>query len=239
MPAGDNAATMTASNDDAKRQHMMAAVTFDLDGVLVDSEVAWNDARRELVEASGGAWRDDAQRAMMGMSSAEWSRYMAEELHVPMSAEEISIAVVERLRRLYDEHLPLLPGAREAVVSLASHWPLAIASSANREIIALVLERAGLTESFGVVVSSEEVPRGKPAPDVYLEAARRMAVEPADCAVVEDSTNGIRAGAAAGMKVIAIPNRAFPPDEQALALAAIVLASIEALDPGVIGALYD
>ena len=175
-----------------------AAVIFDLDGVLIDSEVVWNDARRELVQASGGTWRDDAQRAMMGMSSVEWSRYIAEELGVPMSPEAISAAVVERLRRRYRERLPLLPGAREAVISLASRWPLAIASSANREIIALVLRLAGLTECFRAVVSSEEVARGKPAPDVYLEAARRISVEPASCAVVEDSTNGIRAAAAAG-----------------------------------------
>jgi HAD superfamily hydrolase (TIGR01509 family) len=215
----------------------LAAVIFDLDGVLIDSEVAWNDARRELVEATAGTWRDDAQRAMMGMSSLEWSRYMAEELGVPMSPAAISAAVVERLLRGYRERLPLLPGAREAVVALASRWSLAIASSANREIIAVVLQLAELKECFRSVVSSEEVTRGKPAPDVYLEAARRISVEPAGCAVVEDSANGIRAAAAAGMSVIAIPNRAFPPDDQSLARAAIVLSSIAALEPGVVAAL--
>ena len=121
---------------------------FDLDGVLIDSETAWNDARRELVQESGGSWRDDAQRAMMGMSSVEWSRYMHDQLGVPMSAEAISAEVVKRLERLYRERLPLLPGAREAVSSLASRWPLAIASSANRSIIELVLELAG---SVGVL----------------------------------------------------------------------------------------
>lgn len=210
---------------------------FDLDGVLIDSETVWNDARRELVEASGGTWRDDAQRAMMGMSSSEWSHYMAEELDVPMDAAAISTAVVERLRRRYEQRLPLLPGAREAVISLASRWPLAIASSANREIIALVLRLARLGECFRAVVSSEDVTRGKPAPDVYIEAARRISVEPAGCAVVEDSANGIRAAVAAGMAVIAIPNRSFPPDDQSLAQADIVLPSITALDAGVILAL--
>jgi len=214
-----------------------AAVIFDLDGVLVDSEGAWNDARRELVEESGGHWRADAQRTMMGMSSVEWSRFMGEALGVPMSAEAISAAVVKRLERLYRERLPLLPGARQAVTSLASRWPLAIASSANRSIIALVLELAGLTDCFRVAVSSEEVARGKPAPDVYLAAARRIACKPASCAAVEDSANGMRAAAAAGMSVIAIPNDAFPPEDDALALADVVLSSIEALDPGVVGAL--
>jgi HAD superfamily hydrolase (TIGR01509 family) len=214
-----------------------AAVIFDLDGVLVDSEVVWNDTRRELVEESGGNWRGDSQRAMMGMSSVEWSRYMHEQLGVPMSAEAISAAVVERVRGLYRERLPLIPGARQAVISLASRWPLAIASSANRSIIALVLELADLTDRFQAAVSSEEVTRGKPAPDVYLEAARRISREPAACAAVEDSANGLRAAAAARMSVIAIPNRAFPPEQEALAKADVVLPSIEALDVEVVAAL--
>jgi HAD superfamily hydrolase (TIGR01509 family) len=214
-----------------------AAVIFDLDGVLIDSETAWNDARRELVLESGGSWRDDAQRAMMGMSSLEWSRYMHEQLGVPMSAEAISAEVVKRLARLYRERLPLLPGAREAVSSLAPRWPLAIASSANRSIIALVLELAALSDCFQATVSSEEVAHGKPAPDVYLEAARRISCEPASCAAVEDSANGLRAAAAAGMAVIAIPNRDFLPDAAALASADVVLESIESLDPGVVARL--
>ena len=218
---------------------MPAAVIFDLDGVLVDSEAVWNDARRGLVEESGGRWRSDAQEAMMGMSSLEWSRYMSEELGVPMTPEQISAAVAGRLERLYREHLPLLPGARRAVTSLAPRWPLAVASSANRPVLELVLELAGLGDCFAATVSSEEVPHGKPAPDVYLEAARRLSREPAGCAAVEDSASGLRSAAAAGMSVIAIPNRSFPPDAQALAKADVVLGSIEALDPGVIGALED
>jgi len=216
-----------------------AAVIFDLDGVLIDSEAVWNDARRGLVEESGGRWRSDAQEAMMGMSSLEWSRYMSEELGVPMTPEQISAAVAGRLERLYREHLPLLPGARRAVTSLAPRWPLAVASSANRPVLELVLELAGLGDCFAATVSSEEVPHGKPAPDVYLEAARRLSREPAGCAAVEDSASGLRSAAAAGMSVIAIPNRTFPPDEEALAKADVVLGSIEALDPGVIGALED
>jgi HAD superfamily hydrolase (TIGR01509 family) len=214
-----------------------AAVIFDLDGVLIDSEGVWNDARRELVRESGGSWTEDAQRAMMGMSSVEWSRYIRDELAVAMPAEEISAAVAERVEGIYRRQLPLLPGARRAVVSLAARFPLAVASSANRPVIDLVLGLAGLTHAFRAEVSSEEVARGKPAPDVYLEAARRISVPPARCAAVEDSANGLRAAAAAGMRVIAIPNREFPPDEAALALADVVLASIEQLSPGVVTAL--
>jgi HAD superfamily hydrolase (TIGR01509 family) len=214
-----------------------AAVIFDLDGVIIDSEAVWNDARRELVQERGGHWLNDAQRAMMGMSSLEWSRYMHDELGVSMSPEAISAEVVERLERLYRRRLPLLPGAREAVVSLASSWPLAIASSANRSIIALVLELAALSDCFTASVSSEEVAQGKPAPDVYLEAARRIGCEPSRCAAVEDSANGLLAAAAAGMRVIAIPNRDFPPAPGALASAELVLPSIEALAPGVVAAL--
>jgi HAD superfamily hydrolase (TIGR01509 family) len=174
---------------------------------------------------------------MMGMSSPEWAAYMREQLGVPLSSEQISAAVVERLERLYRARLPLLPGARDAVETLAARWPLALASSANRPIIALVLELAGLTDCFEAVVSSEEVAHGKPAPDVYVEAARRIARRPARCAAVEDSANGLQAAAAAGMRVVAIPNADFPPPPEALALADVVLPSIEALDAAVIEAL--
>jgi HAD superfamily hydrolase (TIGR01509 family) len=209
----------------------VAAVVFDLDGVLVDSEQLWDRARRELVEERRGVWREDATRAMMGMSSREWSRYMHDELQVDLEPAEISASVVAKLEELYREQLPLLPGARAAVLALAEHWPLGLASSANREVIDLALELAELEDSFAATVSSEEVPRGKPAPDVYLEAARRLAVVPADCAAVEDSTNGLRAAAAAGMRVIALPNRAFPPAEDALRVADAVIGSLDELRP--------
>jgi len=212
----------------------LVAVIFDLDGVIVDSEGAWNDARRQLTEESGGSWRADAQRAMMGMSSVEWSRYMHDELGVPMPPQEISDRVVERLERHYEEELPLIAGAREAVVGLAERWPLGLASSANPSIIELVLDRAGLRASFQATVSSEEVPRGKPAPDVYLEAARRLGVEAESCAAIEDSSNGLRSASAAGMKVIALPNREFPPPDDALALSDVVLDSIGELTPRVL-----
>jgi HAD superfamily hydrolase (TIGR01509 family) len=216
---------------------MPEGVIFDLDGILVDSETAWNEARREVTEEGGGIWRDDAQQAMMGLSSVEWSAYMGKELGVQMSAEAISATVVGRLERLYRRRLPLLPGARKAVTSLASRWPLAIASSANRSIIALALALADLTDCFQAAVSSEEVTRGKPAPDVYVEAARRIGRDPGSCVAVEDSANGLRAAAAAGMRVIAIPNQAFPPDAEALRRADLVLSSIEDLHPEVVAGL--
>jgi len=213
------------------------AVVFDLDGVIVDSEHLWDEARRELVRERGGTWLDEATRVMMGMSSVEWSQYMHDELGVDMPPKEISSAVVERLERLYRRELPLIPGAVEAVKALAGRWPLGLASSANRQIIDLVLELADLEGDFDATVSSEEVPRGKPAPDVYFEAAARLGVPPDGCAAVEDSANGIRSAASAGMKVVAIPNRQFPPAADALQLATVVLGSVEELQPPVIAAL--
>nr|WP_198004915.1 HAD family phosphatase [Rubrobacter xylanophilus] len=207
------------------------AVVFDLDGVLVDSEQLWDAARRELAGESGGRWHERATRDMMGMSSPEWSRYMHEELGVPLPPEEISRAVVERLLALYEERLPLLPGAREAVERLAGRWPLGLASSSNRPVIDRVLELSGLGRHFRATVSSEEVRRGKPAPDVYLEAARRLGAEPGRCAAVEDSTSGILAAKRAGMRVISIPNRAFPPEEEALRAADAVVPSLKKLLP--------
>jgi HAD superfamily hydrolase (TIGR01509 family) len=213
------------------------AVVFDLDGVLVDSEPLWARAREQLVRERGGRWRPGATRAMMGMSSPEWSRYMHEQLAVPMAPEAISAEVVAMLERSYGHELPLLPGAAEAVVSLADHWPLGLASSANRTVIELVLARSGLAPLFEASVSSEEVAHGKPAPDVYVEAARRLQRAPGRCAAVEDSTNGLRAAAAAGLRVIAVPNASFPPAPAALALADAVIGSLASLGPGLVRGL--
>jgi HAD superfamily hydrolase (TIGR01509 family) len=208
---------------------VIEGVIFDLDGVLLDSEHVWDEVREELARERGGRWHDRAQREMMGMSSLEWSRYMHDEIGLPDSPEEISAEVVRRLEVLYREQLPAMPGAREAVERLAAHWPLALASSSNRELIVLALELLGVADRFHATVSSEEVARGKPAPDVYLEAARRLSVDPARAAAVEDSHNGIRAAKAAGMRAIAIPNRRFPPGDDALAEADLVLEALAGL----------
>ena len=215
---------------------MTEAVIFDLDGVLIDSEQAWAETRRELVLERGGRWPDHAQRDMMGMSSVEWSRYIQDELGVDMPPPQISAEVVRRLALLYRERLPLMPGAHDAVERLAARWPLALASSSNRELIDLVLEVAHLAHYFRATVSSEEVARGKPAPDVYLEAARSLETEPSRCAAIEDSHNGILSAAAAGMRVIAIPNREFAPGREALVKAARVLESLDELTPELIEA---
>jgi HAD superfamily hydrolase (TIGR01509 family) len=205
------------------------AVVFDLDGVLLDSEEIWDRAREELARKRGGRWHDQAQRDMMGMSSTEWSRYMHDVIGLSEPPEEINREVVGRLTELYREELPAIPGAREAVERLAARWPLGLASSSNRELIDLVLELLGVKHLFTATVSSEEVARGKPAPDVYLEAARRLGVDPSTAAAVEDSHNGILSAKAAGMRVIAIPNAHFPPNEDALAAADVVLDSLAEL----------
>jgi HAD superfamily hydrolase (TIGR01509 family) len=199
---------------------MPAAVIFDLDGVLTDSEQRWNAAKEALVRETGGEWRDEAPSVMMGMSSSEWAEYLRDTLGVPMEVDAISRDVVRRMEDGYRRSLPLLPGAGDAVRALAERWPLGLASSSNREIIDLVLELTGFGDAFGVTVSSEEVERGKPAPDVYLEAARRLGVQPARCVAIEDSSNGLRSAHAAGMTVIAVPNPHYPPDPDALSLAA-------------------
>jgi HAD superfamily hydrolase (TIGR01509 family) len=213
---------------------MPDAVIFDLDGVLVDSEQLWNAAKEELVRATGARWREEAPTVMMGMSSPEWSAYLHDELAVPLPPAEINAEVVRRMERMYRRRLPLLPGAVQAVQSLGARWPLGLASSSNREIIELVLERAGLTGTFAATVSSEEVARGKPAPDVYLEAARRIGVAPERCVAIEDSGNGLRAAAAAGMRVIAVPNPHYPPERDALALAGATVETPGELTPDLV-----
>ena len=210
---------------------MLEAVIFDLDGVLVDSESVWDEARREVVADNGGSWTEAATSAMQGMSSPEWSRYLRDELGVGLEPEEISRLVVERVLAAYERSVPLLPGAVEAVRRLAQRWPLGLASSANRPVIDAVLESADLTPCFSATVSGEEVARGKPSPDVYLAAADKLGVDPARAAAVEDSTNGLRAAAAAGMLVAAVPNREFPPADDAVALADVVVEAVGDLTP--------
>jgi HAD superfamily hydrolase (TIGR01509 family) len=210
------------------------AVVFDLDGVIVDSEHVWDEVRRQLAEERGGRWNDRASRDMMGMSSVEWSQYMHDVIGLEESPEEINNEVVRRLEGIYRERLPLIPGAVDAVRALAARWPLGLASSSNRELIDLVLEVSSLDRYFRVTVSSEEVPRGKPAPDVYLAAAQRLGAAPERCAAVEDSEKGILSGRAAGMRVIAIPNPRFPPAPEALGEADVVLDWIAELTPEIV-----
>jgi HAD superfamily hydrolase (TIGR01509 family) len=212
------------------------AVVFDLDGVILESEEIWDDVRESYIRERGGRYDAEAQRAMMGMSSTEWSRFIHEELGVEATPAEINVDVVELMSSSYREQLPLIPGAREAVERMARVFPLAIASSSNRPLIAVALELAGLTEYFRATVSSEEVARGKPAPDVYLEASRRLGVTPDVCSAIEDSNSGIASAEAAGMTVVAIPNRRYPPDADALERAVVVLGSIAELTPDMIRA---
>lgn len=213
---------------------MIDAVVFDLDGVLIESEEVWDAVREAYVRERGGRYDGEIQRAMMGMSSPEWSRYLHETAGVPDEPGEINAEVVRRMLDAYREHLPLFDGAAAAVRRLAANYPLAVASSSNRPLIDTVLDVAGLTAYFQATVSSEEVARGKPAPDVYLEAARRLGASPEHCAAVEDSHGGIRSAKAASMFVVAIPNPSYPPDDDALALADVVIRSLDELTPELI-----
>jgi HAD superfamily hydrolase (TIGR01509 family) len=208
---------------------LIDAVIFDLDGVILDTEELWNEVRESLARERGGRWSEQAQADMMGMSSVEWSGYMHDVVGLSEPPEEISREVVRRMLERYSQRLPIIDGAVDAVQRMAARSPLGLASSSNRELIDRALEVSGLAPYFRVTVSSEEVERGKPAPDVYLEAARRLEVEPVRAAAIEDSASGIRSAHAAGMYVVAIPNRAFPPPDDALALANVVLDSIREL----------
>jgi HAD superfamily hydrolase (TIGR01509 family) len=213
---------------------VVAAVVFDLDGVLIDSEPVWEQVRREYVAEHGGRWRPDSQQRLMGMSTPEWSSYLATELGVDAPPSRIAHEVVEEVGRRYETDLLLMPGTVEAVQRLASRWPLGLASSAARPLIDRVLAATGMTSLFKVTVSTEEVRRGKPAPDVYLTVAERLAVAPAQTVAVEDSSNGLRSASAAGMVVVAVPHPRYPPAPDALARADLVLRSLDDLRPEVL-----
>jgi HAD superfamily hydrolase (TIGR01509 family) len=213
---------------------VIEAVVFDLDGLLIQTEELWHEVREGLARESGGRYDAEAQRAMMGMSSPEWSRYMHEHVGLPAQPDEIAAEVIARMEERYRERLPLIDGAVEAVERIAAHWPLGLASSSNRPLIDLVLELSGLQRLFRATVSSEEVARGKPAPDVYLEACRRLGAPPVRAAAIEDSHAGIESAKAAGMWVVAIPNASFPPGDEAIAQADVVLGSLAELTPAAV-----
>jgi HAD superfamily hydrolase (TIGR01509 family) len=214
-----------------------AAIIFDLDGVLLDSEQRWNEAKEALVREAGGTWLEKAPEVMMGMSSPEWSAYLRDDLGVQRDLDAINDDVVRRMHESYEDGLPLLPGALETVRALAARWPLGLASSSNREIIDVFLERSGVGDLFGATVSSEQVARGKPAPDVYVETALRLGVDPRACVAIEDSANGLRAAHAAGMPVVAAPNPQYPPCDDALALAAAVVDGVGDVTPELVASL--
>jgi HAD superfamily hydrolase (TIGR01509 family) len=216
---------------------MIEAVVFDMDGVLVDSEPVWEEVRRAYVAEHGGRWAPDAQQRLMGMSTREWAAYLSDDLGVGLPADDVATQVIDLMAARYASELPLLPGAVDAVRVAAGHWPLGLASSSPPRLIEIVLHTAGIDRLFGTVLSSEQVDRGKPAPDIYLEATTRLGQEPLRCAAIEDSTNGLRAAHSAGLKLIAVPRPHYPPAPDALAAADVVLADLTELTPVVLAGL--
>jgi HAD superfamily hydrolase (TIGR01509 family) len=215
----------------------LAAVVFDLDGVLVDSEQLWDVVRRGVAAEAGRPWPTQATRAMQGMSTAEWSAYLTNVVGVPGAPQEVAATVVDRMAAQYDTRLPLLPGAVEVVERLGRHWPLGLASSSPRRLIDTVLEAAGIAQRFQASLSTEEVGVGKPSPAVYQSVLQRLDVHPAQAVAIEDSSNGLRAAAAAGLGVLAVPNAAFPPSEDALTLAGVVVSALDEITPELVASV--
>jgi HAD superfamily hydrolase (TIGR01509 family) len=220
-----------------QNRFMPAAVVFDLDGVLIDSEPVWEQVRRAVVADHGGRWLPDAQGRLMGMSTTEWAHYLSEDLHANLPADAVAELVISRMADRYTQRLPLLAGAVEAVLSAATRWPVAVASSSPPRLIDAALSSAGLRDAFRVTVSTDEVVAGKPAPDVYLLAVERLGAAAGECVAVEDSSNGLRAASAAGMHVVAVPRPEYPPEPAALAQAEVVIDSLRQLTPTLIAAL--
>ena len=209
---------------------MIDAVIFDLDGVLIDSEPLWEHARAAFVREQGGAYTSEVTGDIMGMSAPEWAHFLRQRFQLALPEQQINDEVVARLTAAYRANLPLVAGAQAAVRRCAARFPLALASSSNRSLIDLVLQLADLSDAFTVTISSEEVGRGKPAPDVYLRAAQLLGVAAARCAAVEDSTNGLRSAKDAGCRLIAFPNRERAPTAETLALAEVTIARLDDLD---------
>ena len=216
---------------------MIEAVVFDLDGVLVDSEPVWEQVRRQVVAAHGGRWAADTQQRLMGMSTPEWARYLSEELGVGLPPETVAALVIDQMRARYETQVPAMPGAAGAVRQLAARWPLGLASSSPPVLIGAALDGMGLRGCFAVTMSTQQVARGKPAPDIYLAVTSQLGYPPERCAAVEDSANGIQSAAAAGLTVIAVPHPRYPPGPAALGSASLVLTSLAPLTPDAVAQL--
>ncbi|RKS79477.1 HAD superfamily hydrolase (TIGR01509 family) [Actinomadura pelletieri DSM 43383] len=214
------------------------AIVFDLDGVLIDSEPVWEDVRRGYVADHDGRWLPDTQERLMGMSTEEWAGYIATELVDGVSAEEVAYEVIDRMSQRYEGGPPVLPGADSVVRRLAEYRPLGLSSSSPRALIDLVLGQLRLDALFRATVSTEEVDRGKPAPDGYLTVAARLEVPAPACVAIEDSGNGVRAAHAAGMPVIAVPRPTHPPAPDALALAAHVADDLNEITPELVEVIH-
>ena len=217
---------------------MVRGIVFDMDGLLVDSEGDWDLVRRQFVAEHGGVLTGDHARAMLGMNTIQWSEYLREQFSLSLSVTEISAPVIERRMERYQDHMVIMPGAIETVKTLATRYPLAIASSSPAVLIGFVIAQLELTHFFHSTASSDEVAHGKPAPDVYLLACERLGVLPSEATGFEDSGNGILAAKNAGLRVIAVPNMDFPPAPESLAHADLVLPSLTALLPEMVEREY-
>jgi HAD superfamily hydrolase (TIGR01509 family) len=210
---------------------VLQAIIFDLDGLLVDSEPCWDAARRAWAAEVGVDWGPEDHRACMGVSTHEWAAYMTRRLHLDLPAPAVIDRVVGAVRDIYRRAIPFKPGAVTAVRRAAAVAPVGLASGSEKSLIRTVLADRALAGLFAAWACTDDLPRGKPAPDVYLAVAAQLGVDPAQCVCLEDSGAGIQSGKAAGMRVIAVPDPRFPPKPESLALADVVLASLDEFDP--------
>ncbi|MGH7763056.1 MAG: HAD family hydrolase [Candidatus Dormibacteraceae bacterium] len=213
------------------------AVLFDLDGVLIDSEPVWERVRRDFVERRGGHWSSELQTMMQGVNTATWAAALSQQLGGDDAPAILAEQVIAAMASSYRRVLPRIEGAAAAVRKLSGRFRLGLASGSPRSLIVLALQLTELTERFEVFLSADEVDRGRPSPDPYLELARRLALPPSQCVAVEDSANGLWSAIAAGMRVIAIPRGDHVPDEATLASAAAVLRDISGLTPSLLESL--
>lgn len=213
------------------------AVIFDLDGTLIETEPAWDGVRRGLAADAGLPWPEGGTQAMMGMSTPEWAHFLVETVGLPMSDEEAARVTIERMAAHHAAGVTVLPDAVESVMRMADRYRVAVASSSPRVLIDAAVSALGLSGVFEATVSTEEVERGKPAPDGFLRAAELLGVEPGWCLAIEDSTNGVLSALAAGMKVVTVPPAFHPPSSDVLARTT-VLDTLEGLTVELVEGLW-
>lgn len=206
---------------------MIKAVIFDMDGLLIDSEPVWFRAKEDLLKEINYKWTWEDQKNSMGVSTETWVNYVYNFADQKFTKEEVLHGITDRMKTYYKNgEIDLMPGANEALQFAKNNFKVGLASGSYKDLLYGAVKSNNWESIFEEILSSDDIERGKPQPDIYLEVMKRLGVLPEECIVLEDSRDGIKAGVAAGAKVITVPSKDVPVPPEVLDSAYAVIDSL-------------